>query len=96
VRCDCTSSAVAGEEGVETLMISRLVVVGVMPKRRKDSAICFGVRWKQHEGGLRTTSLSVRYGSGEHTLLFGEREKTISECTFRLRNLFSNRSFTAR
>jgi len=39
VRCDCTSSAVAGEEGVETLMISRLVVVGVIPKRRKDSAI---------------------------------------------------------
>lgn len=39
MRCDCTSSAVAGEEGVETLMISRLVVVGVIPKRRKDSAI---------------------------------------------------------
>lgn len=41
VRCACTSSAVAGEEGVETLMISRLVVAGVMPKRRKDSAIYY-------------------------------------------------------
>jgi hypothetical protein len=30
------------------------------------------------------------------TLLFGLREKTISECTFRLRSLFSSRSLTAR
>ena len=30
------------------------------------------------------------------TLLFGLNENTISECTFRLRNLFSNKSFTAR
>jgi len=35
-------------------------------------------------------------GSSGHTLLFGERENTISECTFRLRSRFSNRSLTAR
>jgi hypothetical protein len=40
VRCDWISEAVVSEDGVETLMIRRLVVLGVMPKRRKDSAIC--------------------------------------------------------
>jgi len=39
VRCDCISEAVVGEDGVETFMIRRLVVLGVMPKRRNDSAI---------------------------------------------------------
>lgn len=34
-----------GEVGVESLMIRRVLVVGVMPKRRKDSAICVGARW---------------------------------------------------
>jgi len=33
------SCAVVDWEGVETLMTRRFVVVGVMPKRRKDSAI---------------------------------------------------------
>jgi hypothetical protein len=94
VRCDCTSSAVAGEEGVETLMISRLVVVGVIPKRRKDSAIWFWCQWKESEE--RSIRDRVKRASGEHTLLFGDRENTISEWTFRLRNLFSNKSLTAR
>jgi hypothetical protein len=52
VRWAWTSEAEAGEDGVETLTIRRDVVVGVMPKRRKDSAICRselkirGSRWK--------------------------------------------------
>lgn len=33
---------------------------------------------------------------GRPTLLLGLNEKTISECTFRLRSLLSNRSLTAR
>ena len=40
VRWDWISEAMVGELGVETFRIRRLVVVGVMPKRRKDSAIC--------------------------------------------------------
>ena len=40
VRCVWISEADVGEVGVETFMIRRLVVLGVMPKRRKDSAIC--------------------------------------------------------
>lgn len=35
------SRVVGGWDGVEILMTRRFVVVGVMPKRRKDSAICF-------------------------------------------------------
>ena len=31
------------EDGVVTLMIRREVVLGVMPKRRKDSAIYWGL-----------------------------------------------------
>lgn len=34
-----------GEEGVESLIIMREVVVGETPKRRKDSAICVVVSW---------------------------------------------------
>lgn len=33
------ADAVKGEVGVDTLRIRSVVVVGVMPKRRKDSAI---------------------------------------------------------
>jgi hypothetical protein len=40
VRWDWIFEAVKADEGVVTFMIRRLVVVGVMPKRRKDSAIC--------------------------------------------------------
>ena len=40
MRCDWISEAVVGEVGVEILIIRRLVVEGVMPKRRKDSEIC--------------------------------------------------------
>jgi len=32
---------VKGLDGVESLITRREVVVGIMPKRRKDSAICF-------------------------------------------------------
>jgi hypothetical protein len=40
VRWDWISEAVTVDEGEVILIIRRLVVVGVMPKRRKDSAIC--------------------------------------------------------
>jgi len=43
VRWAWTSEADAGEDAVETLMIRREVVLVVMPKRRKDSAIWVGV-----------------------------------------------------
>ena len=43
VRWAWTSEVEAGEDGVETLMIRREVVLVVMPKRRKDSAIWVGV-----------------------------------------------------
>jgi hypothetical protein len=44
----------------------------------------------------RMVSLASWTGLVIPTLLFGLREKTISECTFRLRSLFSRRPFTAR
>lgn len=72
-------------------MTRRLVVLGVMPKRRKDSAILGGVRFLVWGGVIG----EARKREGP-TLLFGLNEKTISECTFRLRSLFSMRSFTAR
>jgi hypothetical protein len=40
VRWSWTEEAETGWEGVESLRTRREVVVGVMPKRRKDSAIC--------------------------------------------------------
>lgn len=46
LRWDWTSEAEVGEEAVETLIIRRLVVLGIMPKRRKDSAIWQGVSGK--------------------------------------------------
>jgi len=66
-------------------MISRLVVVGAMPKRRKDSAIYSPSKYHCEMGRRRG-----------NTLLFGLNEKTISECTFRLLRRFDIKSFIAR
>lgn len=63
------------------------MVSGDMPNRRKDSAICFELLCQK---GKRIRGLGTR------TLLFGLKENTISECTFRLRSLLPNRSLTAR
>jgi len=44
-----TASAVVGEEGWETLMARREVVVGMMPKRWKEVAIWWWVRIERGE-----------------------------------------------
>lgn len=46
------------------------------------------------QGGWKNAMTRVER-RGELTLLLGDRENTISEWTFRLRSLFSKRSFTA-
>jgi hypothetical protein len=57
VRCSWTSEAAAGEVGVETFMMRRLMVVGVMPKRRKDSAIWLNVSKELFEDAFRQRGL---------------------------------------
>lgn len=39
-RCSWICGPVKEDDGVETFMTRRLVVVGDIPKRRNDSAIC--------------------------------------------------------
>jgi hypothetical protein len=53
-RLSWTMEAVIGLSGVEILMTRREVAVGVIPKRRKDSAILtLYLERKDHEIGFR-------------------------------------------